>query len=230
MSYILDLLPWPDLIAVLCLPAFWAGYSMIADTVGRSHRELAQVMDGYRLDWMRRMLARDNRMADVNIIIAHHRSGALFASTTILILAGIVAVLGNVDRLLVMIDQFSFATLASKELIEVKVVAMLLIFVYGFFKFAWGLRQYNNALVMIGAASLPPDCDADVTERYAAKTARVLTRANATFIRGMWAYYFGLATLTWFLHPYLFIAAVLLVVAVLYRRDFHSVTVKAMMG
>jgi len=228
MSYILDILPWPDLLAVVWLLVFWAGYTLIADKLGRHHRKLAQAMDAYRLQWMQRMLERDNRMADVNIIIAHHRSGALFASTTILILAGIVAVLGNVDRLVVVIDQLSFAVIASRELLELKVVLLLLIFAYGFFKFAWCLRQYNNTLILIGAAPLPADCDAADAVSYPGKAARILTRANTTFLRGMRAYYFGLASLAWFLHPYLFMAAVVLVVLVQYRRDYHSVTLKAL--
>ncbi len=228
MTYILDILPFPDLAAVAWFLVGWGGYTLVADKLRRRHRELAQVMDGYRHKWMERMLQRDNRMADVNIIIAHHRSGALFASTTILILAGVVALLGNVDRLLVVIDQISFATLASRELLELKVVALLLVFIYAFFKFAWCLRQYNTTLVLIGAAPLPTDCDDTDAVQYPKKAARVLTRATGNFNRGMRAYHFGLAALAWFVHPYLFMAATVFVVLVLYRRDYHSVTLRAL--
>lgn len=228
MDFILSVLPLPDLVAVLWLLACWGSYNLVADKIGRHHRKLAQAMDAYRLSWMQRMLERDNRMADVNIVIAHHRSGALFASTTILILAGIVAVLGNVDRLVVVIDQLSFATLASRELIELKVVMLLLIFAYAFFKFAWCLRQFNNTLVLIGAAPMATESASETAVGFPPKVARILTRANTTFLRGMRAYYFGLATLAWFLHPYLFMAATVLVVLVQYRRDFHSAMLKAL--
>lgn len=228
MNYILDILPLPDFVALLWLLVLWSGYTLFADTFGRHHRKLARTMDGYRLSWMQRMMERDNRMADVNIVIAHHRSGALFASTSILILAGVVAVLGNVDRLVVVIDQLSFATLASRELIELKVLTLLLIFVYAFFKFAWSLRQYNNALILIGAAPLASDCAAEDVEAFSKRTAQVLTRSNGTFNRGMRAYYFGLSTLAWFVHPYLFAGAVVLVVLIQYRRDYHSVTLRAL--
>ena len=41
------------------------------------------------------------------------------------------------------------------------------------------------------------------------------------FNNGLRAYYFGLAAVTWFLHPYAVFAATVWVVLVLYRREFH---------
>lgn len=227
---ITNLLPVPDIIALLWLVGWWAGYTLVTDKVGRHKRALAQVLDSVRQQWMQRMLERENRMADVNIIIAHHRSGALLTSTTILIMAGIVAVLGNVDRLAVILDQFSFTVLASRELIELKVVVLLLIFIYAFFKFAWSLRQHNTALVLIGAAPLPADKDDDSAATYPKQAARLLTRASGNFNRGIRAYYFALATLAWFVQPWLFMVAVIAVIAVNYRRDYRSVTLNTLVG
>jgi len=228
LSELIDLVPLPDILAIIWLVVWWSGYAALNCNPQTNRRELARVIDGYRHRWMERMLERDNRMADVNIIIAHIRSGALFASTTVLILAGIVALWGNVDRLIVMIDELAFSTLASRQLIELKVQTMMAIFAYGFFKFAWCLRQYNTALVVIGAAPLPAECDDETRTQYPARAASILTRAAGNFNRGLNAYYFGLATLAWFIQPVLFMVAVLLVIVVLYRRDRHSVTLKAL--
>ncbi len=38
----------------------------------------------------------------------------------------------------------------------------------------------------------------------------------------MRAYYFALAELSWFFHPWAFVVATAWVVLVLYRREFHS--------
>ncbi|MBT3658991.1 MAG: DUF599 family protein [Rhodospirillaceae bacterium] len=132
LSELIDLVPLPDILAIIWLVVWWSGYAALNCNPQTNRRELARVIDGYRHRWMERMLERDNRMADVNIIIAHIRSGALFASTTVLILAGIVALLGNVDWLIVMIDELAFSTLASRQLIELKVQTMMAIFAYGF--------------------------------------------------------------------------------------------------
>jgi uncharacterized membrane protein len=45
---------------------------------------------------------------------------------------------------------------------------------------------------------------------------------------GLRAFYFALAALTWFLHPWLFVAASAFVVYVLYQREFHSTTLHAL--
>ncbi|MBT7512439.1 MAG: DUF599 domain-containing protein [Rhodospirillaceae bacterium] len=90
------------------------------------------------------------------------------------------------------------------------------------------MRQYNTALVVIGAAPLPAECDDETRTQYPERAASILTRSAGNFNRGLNAYYFGLATLAWFIQPVLFMVAVLLVIVVLYRRDRHSVTLKAL--
>jgi uncharacterized membrane protein len=220
--------PYLDVIAVAWLMLWWVGYTYVTDGERGHVRDLAKVMHGHRRRWMERMLERENRMTDVNIVIAHHRSGGLFCSTSLLIVAGVVAILGNVERLRGVLSDISFAAQASSAMIEAKAILLLLIFVYAFFKFAWCLRQYNNALILIGGA---PVSGSDVVEEhtdYAERAARVLTRANVTFNRGLRAYYFGLATLAWFIQPLLFIAAVVWVILVLYRRDYRSITLTAL--
>ena len=45
---------------------------------------------------------------------------------------------------------------------------------------------------------------------------------------GLRAYYFGMAMLGWFIHPWLFMLVTAGVVLVLYRREFHSDVLKVM--
>ena len=227
MPYWVDF-PLTDMIAVTWLLVCWVGYTLITDHRHWQHRDLARVMHMHRRRWMDRMMERENRMPDVNIIIAHHRSGALFCSTSLLILAGIVAILGNAERLRGALSEFVFATQASQALIELKAVVLLMIFIYGFFKFAWCLRQYNNALVLIGGAPQAKDDDKEGHANYAERAAQVLSRGNGTFNRGMRAYYYGLATLVWFIQPALYIVAIIWVTGVLYRREYRSVTLSAL--
>ena len=46
--------------------------------------------------------------------------------------------------------------------------------------------------------------------------------AASHFMRGIRAYFFALALLSWFVHPILFLAATTWVVLVIYRREFRS--------
>lgn len=228
MSEIFTHLPVNDLAALLWMLICWSGYTYVADHNAINKREVAKVMYHHRLTWMKRMLERDNRMADVNIVIAHIRSGTLFASTSILILVGTVAVLGHIDQLRTVISKLSFAAAPVTEVIELKMFVLMGIFVYAFFKYAWCLRQFNYSLILIGAAPMPDDCDEKIYATYPERAARVLTRATNTFNRGLRAYYFGLVTLTWFIQPWLFMLGSIWVVMVLYRRDYRSQTLDAL--
>ena len=95
---------------------------------------------------MERMLERELRTSDVNILATLIRSNALFASTTIFILAGLMTILGGFGAAREAVSQLSFAVQASPELWELKGMVLLLIFVYAFFKFVWSMRQFNFAL------------------------------------------------------------------------------------
>ena len=61
------------------------------------------------------------------------------------------------------------------------------------------------------------------------RTARVISMAANTFNFGLRAYYFGMATLAWFINPWFFMLVTGGVVLVLYQREFHS-DVLAVMG
>jgi len=222
------LLPLEDIAALIWMLACWGGYAFVTDRFALNKREVARVMYHHRVTWMEKMLERENRMPDVNIITAHIRSGTLFASTSILILAGTVAVLGNIDRLRIVISQLSFAAEPLPEMLELKVFVLIGIFVYAFFKYAWCLRQYNNSLILIGAAPQTKDCDEAIIADYSVRAASVLTRAANTFNRGLRAYYFGLASLTWFIQPWLLALSAIWVILVLYRRDYRSQTLQAL--
>ena len=58
--------------------------------------------------------------------------------------------------------------------------------------------------------------------------ARLNALAANSFNRGLRAYYFALAMMIWFFHAGAFVAATAAVVAVLYRREFRSKTLKAL--
>ena len=144
LSGSLPVVPLSDILAFAWFMALWVGYTMFADHSSPSRRPAIQVLNDYRVRWMERMLERDNRMADVNIVTAHMRSAMLFASITILIMAGVMTILGNLGKAREVVSELSFATGASQELWEIKTFVLMFIFVYAFFKYAWCLRQFSK--------------------------------------------------------------------------------------
>ncbi len=218
----------PDYIALAWFLACWGGYTAFADRPRPGTPNLVEAMHRYRVRWMERMLERELRTADVNILATLIRSNALFASTTIFILAGLMTILAGLDTARAVLSELSFAVPATRELWSVKVLTLVLIFVYAFFKFVWSMRQFNFALVLVGAAPMREDLSAPDRPGFSERAARLITRGMNTQNRGLRAYYFGLATLTWLIQPWVFVVVCIWVVLVLYRREFRSVTLRAL--
>lgn len=216
--------PALDLWAMAVFYAAWAGYIAIADRVALKRESMASVLFLFRVRWMERMLERDNRMPDVQIISAYLRTGSLFVSTTLLLLAGSMAVLGQVENLRNIVADFSLGEPPSLLAMELRIFVLASVLVYAFFKFAWCLRQFNYALVIVGAAPSPGQGNAQEVAKFPAYGAEILGRASNNFNRGLRSYYFALAVLPWFFHSGLLFVTTVLVLGVLYRRDFQSVT------
>lgn len=215
-----------DIIAVAWLLLCWFGYTRFSERKAAG-RNLIGVMARHRERWMIEMLTRENRMVDIQIINSALNNATFFASTTILIMAGLFAVLGALEDVIAVVRDIPFAVRTSRALWETKVIAMMLIFAHGFFKFAWAMRQFNYCALMVGAAPTTNN-PGEEDFAYARGGAQVASLAAKHFNHGMRAYYFGMAALSWFLHPLALLPSALLVVLVLYRREFRSRTLKAL--
>jgi uncharacterized membrane protein len=215
-----------DIIAVAWLLLCWIGYTRLSEHASATGN-LIGIMARHRERWMTEMLTRENRMVDIQIINSALNNATFFASTTILIVAGLFAVLGALENVIDVVRDIPFAVKTSRALWETKVIVMMLIFVHGFFKFAWAMRQWNYCTMIVGGA--PKTCDPGEDElAFAQSGAIVSTLAAKHFNHGIRTYYFGMATLSWFVHPLALLPSALLVVLVLYRREFRSRTMKAL--
>jgi uncharacterized membrane protein len=209
-----------DLVAPVWFLAVWLGYTWFADR-DRDVHTLTTAMRDYRLLWMRRMLDREVRMVDTQILGNLMRSMSFFASTTMFIIAGLVAVLGARDEAMAVLQELPFTVDSSVQLWDLKVLLLISIFVYAFFKFTWAFRHYNYCLILIGGVPAHDRLDEE-SYKIAERAARIATSTGRHFNRGVRAYYFGLAALSWFLHPFIFILLTGWVALVLYRREHRS--------
>ena len=200
----------------------WFGYNLIIDNFLRSSRGLSSRMHLYRVQWMTSALSRDNRVLDGNILRNLQSSMSFFASTSILILAGLLALLGASNQALIIIKQIPFAVIPPKIVWYLKIFLLIFLFIYSFFKMTWSLRQLNYMCILVGA--MPPH-DKETSDEFiptARRAAMIGTMAAKEMNRGLRAYYFAIAVLSWFVSPMLFIVSTGLVVYVLYRREFRS--------
>lgn len=186
---------------------------------------LASILHIHRVWWMQRMLKREVRVADAALLANLERNVNFFASTTMLIIAAMLTALtSKYDFTL-----FDMGAVGNQHS-QLKLMVLLGIMVYAFFSFTWSLRQYGFGAVLMGAA--PDVSQTDISARqqkeYAYSTAQVLDQASHSFNYGLRAYYYALATITWFVHPLAFMFATSWVVGVLYQREFKSKPVNVM--
>ncbi len=218
----------PDVVAFCCFLVCWIGYTWFADHLPRERGNIMVAMHDLRVQWMERMLRRDVRIGDINVIGFVIRSGILFVTTSVFILAGLVTIMGALDKARGVVSELDFAVSASREMWEIKLLVLILIFIYAFFKFVWSVRQLNFSLMLMGAAPNHDEPEAPDWSTFPRRAGRLITLAVDSFNRGVRAYYFGLAALGWFVHPWVFAGASVWVVLVIYRREFRSNTLRTL--
>lgn len=218
---------WLDLLALLLLAVLWSGYQWYTDYSATARPRLGREMQRHMREWIVRMVERDNRMVDINVLRNLTRSSQFFASTTMLILGALVALMGYTERAASVVAELPYAQQVSQRLWEVKVLVLLLVFVYAFFKFSWSIRQFGFCSILVGATVKAPS-DAGQFLPQIERIAVVAGYAHRNFNQGLRGYYFGVAALSWFLHPALMIAVTLAVIYVLHQREFRSHTLEVL--
>ena len=222
-----DLFDWLSLAwFALC----WFGYTRYSGFKShRSHR-LLDALQSHIKEWIQVLHRRDLRIVDTSVIANMERNATFLASSSLLIIAGLVTAIGATEQAVTLIADLPFVEQVSRQRWEVGVLLLIVIFAYAFFTFTWCMRQWGFASILVGSASL---VDSDTTTeveraRHADRLGQVVWLAIYHFNLGLRAYYFSLALLAWFVHPVVFILASTWIVAVLYRREFRSRTLKAL--
>lgn len=222
------MLPWLDALAVLWFVLVWVGYTLFAKNKARSVSCLSYELRRKRTAWMEQMLLRDNKMADVALISTLERNVSFFASSSMLILAGLLTALASSDKIATVLQQVLPWIHQVDGLLQLKILSLVLIYIFTFFQFTWSLRQYGFGGVLIGAAPDGRQLNPDELQQYANKAAKVIDQAAHSFNYGLRAIYFSLALLAWFISTWLFIASTVVVLLVMKHREFHSKALKAL--
>lgn len=214
--------------AIIWFLALWAGYTLFAKNKAKNTLCLASEMRKKRIHWMQQMLSRENRIADVSIISTLERNITFFASSSMLIMAGLLTAMTSADKLAKILSDMVHISSHTEQEIQLKLGLLVCIFVFAFFQFTWALRQYGFAGVLIGAAPERGALSFDQHVQFANRAAKVIDQAAHSFNYGLRAIYFSLAALSWFVDARLFMLASVVVVLVMYQREFHSKVLKAL--
>lgn len=211
-----------DLTALAFFLLAWTVHALVVERSAWRKASLNYRMDQARHQWMLEMLKRDVRIVDTQIMAALHQGTAFFASTSLFAIGGALALLRSTDEVMDIFRALPFAVQTSRAIWEVKVVGLLVIFVYAFFKFAWSYRVFNYAVIQLGATPDADHADSAEAKASAERVARLTTVAGRHFNRGQRAIFFALAYLGWFVNGYVLIGASAAVLFVILTRQFGS--------
>lgn len=217
-----------DLISLICFICCWVGYTSFARRKAKTTNCIARCLHQHRIHWMNELMTREVRVGEAALLANLERNITFFASTTMLVLAGVLTLFAQVERLEAVIASIPYTATPNHALIQLKLSLLTFIFVMAFFQFTWSMRQYGFLNVMVGAAPIDPTNGGNERLRcYAKQMAIVQDQAAHSYNYGLRAYYFSMAVLSWFFHPALFIVTSLFVVYTLYAREFNSKAVVA---
>ncbi|MBN8508122.1 MAG: DUF599 domain-containing protein [Burkholderiales bacterium] len=223
------LLPVPDWLALVTLFAGWTFYAVFARRRASVQPSILGSSNRWRRRWMLQSTHREVRVLD-GVVVQHMSSSAsFFASTTILIIGGLLAVLGTTEKASDLVRELPFAARTSLLVFDMKVAVLAAVFVYAFFRFTWSIRLYSMGALLVASA---PERDAitDEAERqaFADRAGRLMGMAAESFNDGLRAYYLSFAAVSWFFSPWAMVVATVGVLVVLYRREFRSEVVKVL--
>ena len=200
----------------------WLGYHIAVESSFYSPKSLNDMMHAYRAQWMERMLWRDVRIIDTQITAGLQNGTSFFASTSLFAIGGTLTLLRITDDAIALFETLPFGILVSRTMWEVKVLGLTLIFVYGFFKFAWSYRLFNYGAILLGASPPHEESSLPHAKAFAKYTAQLFTDAGRQFNRGQRALFFALAYIGWFLSPTLFLITTFAILCVMAWRQFYS--------
>lgn len=211
-----------DALALTGFLAAWFGYALLVDHGPLATRTLSTAMDHQRGQWVKMIQSREVRIADVNILSGLQNGSAFFGSASMLAIGAGLAVLGSSDSVAAAIQDIVPGSADSDPLFELKIVGLILIFVYAFFKFSWSYRLINYASILVGALPQPAKSGAEETDRAITRATNFLRLSGRNFNRGQRAFNFGLAYLTWLASPWYLLGASAFVLLILVHRQFWS--------
>ena len=210
---------WADIAAAAAFLVCWQLYGPLlrATTNGRN---INTDMSYVRAAWMRRLMARENRIIDSNLLGQQLNTASFFASTNLLVIAAVSGLLFSGEQTLGNLGGLVLIAPSPLWLLEVKIGLVVVVLSMGLLDFVWAIRQFNYCLALFGAA--PEAHEPERHERFVVAMTTVLDPAYASFNRGVRAYYFALAGAAWIVSPWAMSAAAVAAFTLLMHRQTRS--------
>ena len=214
-------------VAMVLILALWGFYTPILRLLGRG--SLNSQLHAVRMRWlqMHQGIEREHRVYDA-ILLGHiSNSISYFGSGTLLVLAGLVGALANVNSVYQLTRGLAFVDhTMSLELFTLCVFLLAAILAQCFFSFTYALRKMAYTFAMLGGLQATKEDSAEA-RIMGEQSAVVLTEAVRSINTGIRGYYYAVAAMFLFAGPYACLGATLAITALLYYRQLFSPTAVA---
>lgn len=207
-----------DALGIAAFISAWVAYHIVMEGRWAESRTLNRRMDAFRLQWMHRMMARENRIVDAQIVAALQNGTAFFASTSLLAIGASLAILQSTDAVMAIFLDLPFVA-PNRTSWELKTLGLALIFANAFFKFAWAYRLFNYTTILLGSTPPPSEAATPEAQAHIVKLARMATIAGRHFNRGQRAFFFAIAYLGWYINGWALMLATLAIFLVMINRQ-----------
>lgn len=205
--------------AVTLMLVAWFGIGWWIEHPGARWPSVTMLVAEQRREWMRVFVTRDPRIFDSQILASLRQGTSFFASTCLLAIGGVLALVGNTEPLRGVAAEVSSAQVPVLVW-QIKLGLVALFLTNAFLKFVWANRVFGYCAVLM--AAVPNDPTDPVAYSRAAQAGELNVRAAVNFNRGLRAIYFALGALAWLLGAVALIIATLIVVWTVWSREFAS--------
>ena len=209
-----------DAVALLLLLLGWLGGTFIVERPSANRPSIHALMSDYRMAWMQQMITRQPRLFDMATLTVMRQGTAFFGSGCMIAIGGCVALLGQAEQLTMLAGDINPEFTAPRIVWEIKILFLMVLLANGFLKFVWAMRLFGYCAIVM--AAVPNDAENPDAIPMAEKAGHLANTAAKSFNRGLRSVYFTIAALTWLIGSWAFIAATLITIWVLYRREYAS--------
>ena len=213
---LLGALDWAAVGAILVA---WFVISWMIEHPGAKRPSVTVLMSERRRDWMKAFVTREPRIFDSQILSSLRQGTSFFASTSLLAAGAVLALAGNTEPLRGVAAEVSDKAVPV-VIFQLKLAFVAIFLTNAFLKFVWANRVFGYCAVMM--AAVPNDPADPISYPRAAQAAELNIRAAINFNRGLRAMYFALAALAWLLGPIALMIATVVVLWIVWSREFAS--------
>ncbi|WP_410218540.1 DUF599 domain-containing protein [Paracoccus sp. (in: a-proteobacteria)] len=215
-----------DAIALALLFTAWLGIGWFTERPPAGRPSVSVLMKRYRREWLRHFVTREPRIFDGNILASLREGTAFFASACMIATGGLLALIGNAERLQGIAAGLELDPAANAGW-ELRLLVPMFFVVNAFLKFVWAHRLFGYCAVMM--AAVPNKADHPDAMDRAMQAADLNITAARSFNAGLRSVYFALGSLGWLTGPWTLMVGTGIVLWVTWRREFASTSRQVIM-